>query len=64
MERDREAVRFVADALDEEERGIVFGQNDRFLPVAGEEHLLFLGDTDRHQIAQPDRLERLVRGGE
>ncbi len=61
MEGYGETVRLVADALDEQERGIVFGQHNRFLPVPREQHFLFLGDARRHQVAQPDRLERLVR---
>src|ERR1051325_11108023 len=46
MERDREAVRLVADALDQQQRGIVRRQRNRILAIAREEQLLLLRDAD------------------
>ena len=40
--------------------GSCLGERDRLRPVAREEQLLLLRDADRHQVAEPDRLERVV----
>ena len=64
MERDGEAVRFVANTLDQQQRGTVLRERDRLAAVAGEEQLLFLRDADGHEVREPERLERLVRRGQ
>ena len=48
----------------EQESGVRFGQNDWLLSISREEQLLALGDPDRDQVSQTDRLERLVGGGD
>ena len=60
MERDREAMRFVADALHQQQRRIVGGQRDRILAVARVEQLLLLRDADRDEVREPELLERRV----
>src|SRR5712691_12270071 len=45
MERDREAMRLVADALNQQQRGIVGSERDRILVVAGVDQLFFLRDA-------------------
>src|SRR5262249_35419234 len=64
VERDGEAVRFVADALDEQQRRIVFGQRQRIVFVAGVEQLLFLRDADGDEVGEAELFERAVGGGQ
>ena len=60
MKRDGEAVRFVANALDQQQRRIVRGERDRILVLARVEQLFLLRDADRHQVRQAEFLERGV----
>ncbi len=53
MERHREAVRLVADPLDQQQRRALGCQRDRILAIAREEQLLLLGDADRDQVPSP-----------
>ena len=62
MERDGEPVRFVADALDQQQRRIVGRQRDRILAIARVKQLLLFRDADRDEIRQPQFLERRVGG--
>ena len=57
MERHREAMRFVADPLQQQQRRIVCGQRDRIVAIARVEQLLLLGDAD----ARPDSRARAPR---
>ena len=61
MKRDREAMRFVADALDQQQRRIVGAERDRILAIARVEQLFFLRDADRDEVREPELLERRVR---
>ena len=61
MEGDGEAMRFVANALDQQQRRIVRGQRDRILVLARVEQLLFLRDADGDEIREAELLERRVR---
>src|SRR6476620_6179658 len=60
MERHREAVRLIPDALDQEERGALGCQSNRILAIAREEQLLLLGDPDPDERSEPELLESLV----
>ena len=53
-------MRLVADPLQQEKRRIVFREDDRLRPVTRVQQFLFLGDADRHEIREPDLLERFV----
>ena len=64
MKRHREAVRFIPDALDQEERGALGCQGNRIFAIAGEEQLFFLGDPDRDQRSESELLESFVGGRE
>src|SRR5712691_10623282 len=62
VERHREAVRFIANPLHEQEGRVLLAQLDWLEPIAGEEQFLFLGNADSDEIAQTDLLQRLVGG--
>src|SRR5689334_6056847 len=62
MERDRKTMRLVANALQQSQRIAVWIERERLDAVAREHQLLFLGETDRYQVRQTDRLERRVCG--
>ena len=62
MEGDREAVRLVANALDEEQRRIVPGQGDRILAITRVQQLLFLREADGYQIRETELFKRRVGG--
>src|SRR4029079_12922808 len=62
MERNREAVRLVADALQKQQGRRVARQGNRVALAALEDQLLLLGQPDGHEIRQAQRLERLVGG--
>src|SRR5476649_2395992 len=64
MKRDGEAMRFVADALDQEERRIVRGERDRILVLARVDQLFLFRDADGHQVRQAELFERGVAGRE
>src|SRR6185436_4645003 len=61
VERDGEAMRLVADALHEQQRRVVRRQRHRLLVIAREEQLFLFRDADRHEIREPELLERRVR---
>ena len=56
MERDREAVRFVANPLDQQQRRIVGGERDRILAVARVEQLSFFAMPTATRFARPQLL--------
>src|SRR5437868_5486937 len=60
MERHREAMRFVADALNQQQRRIVGRERDRILAIARVEELFLLRDADGDQVREPELLERGV----
>src|SRR5580765_5702969 len=62
MEGHGKAMRLVADALNEEQTRLVRRERNRIVPVPRIQQLLLLGDADRHQIRETERLERPVRG--
>ena len=62
MERDREAMRLVANALQQPQRGAMRVERERLDAVAREDQLFFLRQADRDQVRQTDRLERRIRG--
>src|SRR4051812_35558250 len=64
VEGHREAMRFVADALNEEQRRVVRRERDRLGPIACEQQLFLLRDADRHEVAEPELLQRGIRGRE
>src|SRR5688572_31104671 len=64
VERDREAVRLVANALNQQQCGTVFRQRNRILSIAREEQLFLLRNARRHQIGQTELLERGIRRGQ
>ncbi len=67
---DREAVCFVANSLDQPQRGRVGGEYKRHLPAGKENALLphpavrSLGDADHVHVRHPERCERFHRGRE
>src|SRR5262249_28306187 len=62
MERHGEAVRLVADALNQEQRRIVGPEPDRIGAVARVEDLLFLRDAHGDEIRETELFERRVGG--
>jgi hypothetical protein len=60
VECDGKPMRFVPDALHQEQRRIVLVEDDRLRPLAQEQQLFLLGNADRNQVAQANRLEPLV----
>src|SRR5262249_52177075 len=58
----REAVRLVANPLDEQQRRIVLRQRDRILAVARVEELFLFGDPDRNEVGEAELLEGGVGG--
>jgi hypothetical protein len=61
MERDREAMRLVADALQQAQRVAVRIEREAAHAVAREHQLLFLRKTHSDQVRQADGLERRIR---
>src|SRR5262245_51146677 len=61
MERDRKAMRFITNALKQEQGRIVFGEGHRIVAIARVEQFFFLRDPDRHEIRKAERFERRVR---
>jgi len=64
MKRDGEAVRFVADTLNEQQRPIARRERDRIHAIACVQQLLFFRDADGDQIGEPELLESRVSGGQ
>src|SRR5262245_60434581 len=64
MERHGEAMRFVANPLHEQQRGIVGGERDWLLAIANEQELFFLRDTDRDEIREAELFQGGVGGGQ
>ena len=53
---------FIADALQQAQGRAVTVEGERFHAVTGEDELFLLGQADGHQVRQPNRLKRRVRG--
>ena len=53
-------MRLIADPLQQLQRRAVTVEGQRFEAVSGENQLLFLGQANRHEVGQADRLERRV----
>ena len=62
MEGDRKTVSFVADLLDEQQRGAVYGKRDGLFTIAHVEQLLFLRDRRHDEIGQTQVLESGIGG--
>ena len=60
VKRHREAVRFVADPLHEQQRRVIRSQRDRLLAIARVEQLLLLGNPDADEVCETELLERRV----